>query len=118
MRETESKVWIYLLECPFTGAVYYVGKSRKPVKRVIQHIHCVDPHNDRLTEWIRRLGNIGATPRYKFVACVPASKGSDEENHWIAHYLGKGHPLTNKSYRGAKRKAIAGRADSRGGEWA
>lgn len=82
-----DKTWVYVLKCPMTYEVKYVGRTWKPKERLKQHIMSslkYNGNNPDLARWICLLNIYGYNPIFKII------DDKDTEDNWIVYYLGKG----------------------------
>jgi len=91
-------ITIYALTDPRTAVVRYVGQSRDPARRLVQHIRTHSGGSWR-NPWVRWLGDLRAL-RLRPILLVletcddPAATAA--EQRWIAHYRQAGADLLNK----------------------
>lgn len=91
-------IYIYVLKCPFTGAVRYVGKGTSLKARLRQHISeaRIGKVKSHKCDWIRSTLRRGARPIMEIDEIVPDSESWKEaEQRRIAHYWAAGCDLTN-----------------------
>jgi len=88
-----NTVYIYALIDPVTTFVRYVGKSKNPLFRYIQHCYAYD-NNDK-DNWIKQLKSIGLKPEIKIIDKVPTELAHEKEAFYINDYAKNGHPLFN-----------------------
>lgn len=84
--------FIYVLRDPITRDVRYVGYSRYPDFRYIQHLG--DDSESHKSRWIRRLLAQGLKPHLQILEEV-GTDWSDRERYWIATFKFLEEPLTN-----------------------
>jgi hypothetical protein len=92
-------MYIYILKCPFTGEVRYVGKAKSLKPRLRQHIHEAQ-RGDRSHKcaWIRKVLRNGGRP------VIETDRQLDADECWkqvererIAFYKAQGCRLTNST---------------------
>lgn len=89
---------IYILRCPITGEIRYVGKtSHELLWRLKAHISEASRRTkDYRCKWIRSLLDIGLEPWIELDCLVPAGQSWQEvERSRIAHYRALGCRLAN-----------------------
>lgn len=87
---------IYLLICPVTGEVRYVGQSVDPERRLSQHYWAGWSHNSEMNLWMRLLKNRKKKPIMRIVEHVPRKLAYFLEKQWIEYGNDLGWPLLNK----------------------
>ncbi len=90
--------FIYCLCCPKTNEVRYIGKSKNPKKRLMEHIHVAAyGHSNRhQSQWVRSLISCGTEPLLKVVFRVPEDMTWQvAEKFFIASAKEFGFDLTN-----------------------
>lgn len=82
----EGETFIYVIKCPLTNRVVYVGRSWKPYERFKQHQASAHKNisNVDLSNWIASLNMYGYKPVFKII------DNKDTEDYWIIHYSKKG----------------------------
>jgi GIY-YIG catalytic domain-containing protein len=88
---------VYVLKCPRTNAIRYVGwTSRPPEKRLAAHIKesIASPDNHR-RKWILSLLSIGMKPLIEVIEAGCGSGWGQAERRWIAFYRAEGTKLVN-----------------------
>lgn len=92
--------YIYSLSCPISGEVKYIGKSKNPNKRLLDHIRKCRNTTSHKNSWIIGLTTKGVNP----VMHVIEETNIDEVNFWEMHYISLykswGFSLTNMTYGG------------------
>lgn len=84
---------IYVLICPETGQVRYVGKSNDIKRRYSQH--CNRNDKNKKTSWVKSLLNKGLKPIIEIIDEVPYCDWKFWEEHYIKLYKSAGARLTN-----------------------
>jgi DNA-binding XRE family transcriptional regulator len=91
----EKKV-IYVLKCPFTKEVHYVGKSINGMTRPISHLR--KSHSLKIQEWVYELSILGYKPEVEIVLYLSEIEDLDNaERMIIQRYLANGCILLNSS---------------------
>lgn len=98
--ENDDDEFIYVLCCPESGEVRYVGKAINVYSRYQQHIGVNDGSNK--SQWIFELKSRGLRPALKIVEKTTKAISHAREQFWIDHFSALG-ALTNASVSG-KRK--------------
>lgn len=87
--------YIYLLLCPDSGQVRYVGQSVNPSNRYKGHIN--DVAKTYKVNWINKVKERGVFPELKIIASASKDEITNQENYWIDFYkCGRGK-LTNSA---------------------
>tara|TARA_R110000772_G_scaffold33245_2_gene81021 strand:- start:11909 stop:12445 length:537 start_codon:yes stop_codon:yes gene_type:complete len=90
------KKLIYVLACPFTKEVHYVGKSTSGMLRPSTHLK--KSHSDKIKEWVKELKILGQKPDIKVECYVSEQENIDTiERLVIIKYLNKGSHLLNSN---------------------
>lgn len=85
---------IYVLKCPTSGEVRYVGKTRNAHCRRWQHQSASNNlSNRRIHVWVRSL--LASQTKPEFVVIEETDELDAREQHWVAHYLAMGVNLLN-----------------------
>lgn len=59
---------VYLVECPLTGEVRYVGVTEKPIVRFAQHLQArANAKPYRRKAWFDGLAALGLSPRFRVI---------------------------------------------------
>jgi hypothetical protein len=90
--------YVYLLLCPETGNIRYVGKTVNPSTRLRDHHRDTKdlPHLHK-SRWLKKLQGRGLSPEMEIVETCEDVDGSAREKVWIAAGRKAGWPLTNIS---------------------
>ncbi len=93
----KKPVFIYVLKCPDSGAIRYIGKSVDPVKRYKHHLwRAKRKAHYYCARWILGLLNSGKTPVLAVLSQVHSfGDWQKTERQYIASALAAGQPLTN-----------------------
>lgn len=89
---------IYVLKCPRTRQVRYVGFTSKALEaRLGEHIRAAArrPHQDHKHQWIASLFSIGLIPDIEAIATGSGDGWAEAERHWIAAHRAQGARLVN-----------------------
>lgn len=90
-----TPVSIYLLTCPETGEIRYVGKANDPAARLKSHMRDARRRNTPVYCWIRSLAERGMAPNMKVFWLVPADQWEEAERRTIAACRRQGARLLN-----------------------
>jgi hypothetical protein len=114
--------WIYALIDPDSKRIFYVGRSKYPNSRLLQHMNEAekyktakemtltdllgitirerpDASNTRKLRWLNSIAARGLSPDFEILdewVCVDTSDANRLEDAWIAEMRRRGEPLTNK----------------------
>lgn len=89
--------FIYVLNCPFTGKIRYVGKSDNPFKRFHRHLSEDKSECAYKRNWIKSLKSRGQVPIMDIIDEVPKSEWAFWEKEYIRLFRALGFPLVNTS---------------------
>lgn len=64
----QETFYVYVLECPVTKCVRYVGSTNNPMSRYMSHLTNARNKNDAKSVWIRRLIRDGKYPVLRIIA--------------------------------------------------
>lgn len=92
--------YIYILRCPFTLQVKYVGKTNNPRMRLKQHKSDSRTKICKLKSWIISLKKKGALPVLEIIETCNNDNWKDREMWWINKYKSEGVDLKNMTYGG------------------
>ena len=92
---TLSRVEIYSLCCPVSGAVRYIGKANDTKKRLKSHIRDSKTRNTRVYQWIRSLAKDGLMPVAKVIMVSDSEKWQEHERELISKERENGADLLN-----------------------
>lgn len=99
--------YIYVLLCPDTGKVRYVGKTYRLEKRILQHRYGFG--ESPIDRWKRKLAEAGKRAIFRIIEAVDDYGYSKWREHWwIRYFRRQGQPVLNKntmSPRTARRSA-------------
>ena len=73
--------YIYVIKCPISHIVVYVGKSINPNFRYTQHSKGRNP----IAIWIRAMFRMGMSPKFELIDCTYGS-ATKLENQYIKYY--------------------------------
>lgn len=109
-------VAIYALTDPRDGTVRYVGKSKRPQRRLAEH-KGRGADNPWRARWIAEVRAAGYEPGLRILEWCSESEWKERERHWEAVFRSQGEPLTNLAECGKGRiyyfSTEAGRAHMR-----
>lgn len=87
---------IYVLRCPQSGAVRYVGKAADPKARLRQHLHeARQGQKSHKHDWIRSVLRLGLKPLLEVDVWCDEAAWKDVERARISHWRASGADLTN-----------------------
>lgn len=88
MARIAESVTVYLLRCPITKQVRYVGRCTTSLKdRLSFHL---STRQKCTREWLRLLRRDGLRPYIEPIETVAYPDGPRTEKRWIAHYFKEG----------------------------
>jgi group I intron endonuclease len=87
--------YIYVLKCPRTNEVRYVGKSNDPKRRYYGHMRTDKTACSYKKNWVQSLLKQGLKPVLEIIKEVPMGEWKDWEKYYIRYYKEKGCKLTN-----------------------
>lgn len=86
---------VYALVDPRDETVHYIGVSKNPARRFVEHLH-PRQRNKAKQEWIQELLASQILPKLAILEDVSADCNIYErECYWTLYYANNGHPLTN-----------------------
>lgn len=88
-------MYIYILKCPTTQEVRYVGRSRDPKRRFYGHMREEKTASYYKKNWIKKLDKQGLKPILEIIKEVPVEESSYWEQYFIDFYKKQGCNLTN-----------------------
>lgn len=120
--EAYGKFWIYAIKDPITNRVFYIGRSKHPNTRILQHISEAQNYkaSRQITEdqlfglekfmkrglgslkkmkWINNIIDKGLQPDLDIIdewECIDVADANRLEDAWIAEMKRRGEPLTNR----------------------
>lgn len=115
MKRLPTIAHIYVLLCPDSGSIRYVGwTSMKLNLRLNGHRVSARKKSDlgNRTFWIRKLLRRGQSPRIRLVQDVPWEDRARAEIYWIAYFKSLGCDLTNSTLGGECPPGMRGRKHS------
>lgn len=87
---------IYVLICPVTLEVRYVGKTIKSLRdRWVSHLYSPKVERNHRANWIKSLLNEGKQPLIEQIDECPWSESQEVEKYWIQLYKERGARLVN-----------------------
>ncbi|MBB3010642.1 GIY-YIG nuclease family protein [Cupriavidus alkaliphilus] len=93
--QTAPPVSIYVLTCPETGEIRYVGKANDPAARLKSHLRDARRRSTPVYCWIRSLAERGLAPKMSVLCLVPADEWEVAERRTIAACRRQGCRLLN-----------------------
>lgn len=76
------QVSIYILSCPISHAVKYIGQTNEILeKSLINHI--ANPKNNKMCKWINKLKKENLIPIIEEIDSVDESQSISTEKYWI-----------------------------------
>ena len=87
--------YIYVLKCPVTFEIRYVGKANNPKRRYYSHMNLTKTSSSHKKNWIKQLKDANLRPILEVVAEVPISNWQEYEKYYIKYYKELGCNLTN-----------------------
>jgi predicted GIY-YIG superfamily endonuclease len=87
--------YIYVLKCPITNEVRYVGRSRDPKRRYYAHTEEKKTASYYKKNWIKKLDRQGLKPILEIIKETPNEEASRWEQYFIDFYREQGYKLTN-----------------------
>ena len=86
---------IYVLKCPITNEVRYVGKTNNPSERYKNHLNKCRDGGTYKHNWINSLRKIGLKPIFEIIDEVDIKEWKEKEKYYIKHYRDEGCNLVN-----------------------
>lgn len=77
--------YIYLLKCPLSGEVKYVGKTANPERRYKQHVKKLDKQMTPKRKWLEMLFAKNLKPIIEVIEKVDGD-GRDREQFYVTKY--------------------------------
>lgn len=88
--------YIYILKCPKTSIVKYVGKTIHISNRLRKHLN--DQRQNKRGNWIKGLISQGLKPILEVIDQVaPMEDWEERERHWIQYFRDKGEAFCNQT---------------------
>lgn len=87
--------YIYVLKCPITYEIKYVGKANKPKQRYYAHMNLNKTSSSYKKTWIKQLKDNNLKPILEIIAEVPINSWQEYEKYYINYYISLGCKLTN-----------------------
>lgn len=89
-------MYIYLLRCPITNEVKYIGRTKHELKsRLQRHISTNYKSNAMKAYWIMKLKEKNLIPIIELVEVINNEDANLKEKYWINYYLDKKIQLFN-----------------------
>lgn len=91
------KTYIYILICPISKEIRYVGKSNDPERRLKDHMKDFRTRQGefRKVSWLLSLYEKNMKPEMQIVDTVDMEEWKEKEQFWINHYKSIGVDLVN-----------------------
>ena len=86
---------IYLLKCPDTNEVRYVGKTNNPEQRLKAHNNKARDLGTYKRNWINKLRDEKKKPIFEIIEEVDIEVWQEKEKYWIEYYINLGCKLVN-----------------------
>lgn len=94
--DPSKQTFIYVLRCPETNRVRYVGKSNNPKQRYNAHLKASkEGRKYRVCRWIFKLLNDNTKPILEIIESCNNNIWKERESYWINHYRVLTKDLTN-----------------------
>ena len=90
-----NTTYIYVLKCPISFEVKYVGKANNPKLRYYSHLNTSKSASSYKKNWIKKLKDKNLKPILEIIAEVPISSWKEYEKYYIRYYKSLGCELTN-----------------------
>ena len=87
--------YIYILKCPLTQEVRYVGKTNNPKERYYNHLNKAKDINTHKRNWINKLRESNLKPVFEIIDTVSRDDWHYWEKFYIAKYIRDSCNLTN-----------------------
>lgn len=91
----EAYTYTYILKCPKSGEVRYVGKSNRPRQRLSAHTRTDKTACPHKVNWVQSLIKEGLLPELEIIKKVAKDKWKRWEKYYIRRYREEGARLTN-----------------------
>jgi len=99
---------VYVLKCPITNNIRYVGQTVVPIKqRLNKHISDSRRNKRHISCWVCSLLDKGLKPTIEMVERLDVSKLDDREIYYIDFYKKQGFDLTNADLGGQGRRVFS-----------
>jgi hypothetical protein len=91
---SHQRYTVYRLVDPLTSQIRYVGQTRHPSERLLQHLSA--PGSQAMIEWIQSLKSQGVKPCFEvIVEDLTETEALHKEKDMIEAYRLQGYPLLN-----------------------
>lgn len=85
---------VYVLRCPDSGEVRYVGVSKAPEKRLARHMTEARAGRTKRHNWVRSLDKANKHPVLEVIE-TDVEDWKSAERRWVSHYRSAGCNLVN-----------------------
>jgi hypothetical protein len=103
-------VYVYGLFDPVAPeSIRYVGQTRFPLQRVINHAQWKSTCGPNVLSWFEMMRAEGRTPSMVILAIterIDKNGNSAEERNWMRKLIADGHPILNKGYQATLRPSL------------
>lgn len=89
------KTFIYILKCPVTQEIRYVGKTNNPEERLKNHLNSSRDKNTYKRNWLNKLKELKLKPIFEIIDEVPITEWHYWEKFYIKKYIDAGCILVN-----------------------
>ena len=89
------KTYIYVLICPITKQVRYVGKTNNPDERYRNHLNKAHNKGTHKRNWINSLKMKDLKPVFEIIDEVDVKDWKEKEKYYIKYYSDNGFDLVN-----------------------
>jgi predicted GIY-YIG superfamily endonuclease len=90
-----DKIYTYILKCPITNTVKYVGQSVTPQKRLKEHLGNPNP---RFSQWYDKLNKLNLKPILICVSSHDTKKECDQIEKHLIEQFSKKYKLLNRRF--------------------
>ena len=89
------KTKIYVLRCPDSKEVRYVGKTNNPEQRLKAHNNKARDIGTYKRNWINKLRQENKKPIFEIIEETDIDIWKEREKYWIEYYVNNGAKLVN-----------------------
>ena len=97
------EIYIYVLKCPISEKIRYVGKTNNLKRRLQSHIDYSTNSKKKkryVNYWILKLLKEGLKPKIELLETCDEKTWKERESYYISFYKMKGYDLCNLTYGG------------------